>query len=152
MPLPRKFAVLATMMFATAIVGLGLSASASSQDFGEEESELHKIMVAVQKENATILRGVRNPAQFKKNHENVVQAAKELAKLGKDAKPHNEEAKEKNQLESWDKLMDEFIEESLVFAEAAEKPDAEQKAVKDGYRKVQATCTACHDVFRPDDF
>lgn len=153
MLLPRKFTVLASTMLATALAGFGLSVSAS-QGFGQDEAEteLHKIMENVQKQNATILKGVRNPVQFKKHQEDVAKAAKELVKLGKDAKPHSEIAKEKNQVEKWDELMDSFIKEATTFASAAEKKDAEQRATKTAYRKVQASCTACHDDFRPEEF
>ncbi len=155
MTMPRKLTILAATMFATALAGFGLSAAA--QDFGKEkESELHKIMEQVQKQNATILKGVRNPVQFKKSQEDVVKAAKELAELGKKAKPHTEPAKEakevKDPVEKWNTVMDSFIKEATSFAAAAEKKGADQRETKDAYKKVQATCTTCHDDFRPEDF
>ncbi len=146
----RKFSVLAGAMIATAVVALGVNAVAARDD--HDDSPLHKIMEKVQAENSKVLKGVRNPASFKKAQAEVVTAAKELAKLGKDSREFTEPAKhEKQPQEKWTELVDKFVTESQNFATLAAKADVEQPAAKAEYKKVQATCTACHDVFKKDE-
>jgi len=141
----RKLAVLAGTMVATALASIGFAAQ-------DDESPLHKAMEKVQIANSTILKGVRNPVQFKKSQADVVAAAKELVALGKESREYTEPAKEqKKPVETWHELMDKMITEAGSFAEEADKKDADQREVKTAYRKVQATCTACHDVFRIEE-
>jgi cytochrome c556 len=150
MTMSRK---LSTLAVATALAAFGFTALAA-QDFGkDDESPLHKLMEKVQVQNATILKGVRNPVQFKKSQEDVVKAAQELGKLGKEAKDFTEPAKEQKQpQEKWASMMEKFVKESDNFAKKAEEKDVKQIDVKNAYKDVQKSCTDCHDIFRPDDF
>ena len=104
MTMTRK---LSTLAVATALAAFGFTALAG-QDFGKDDaSPLHKLMEKVQVQNATILKGVRNPVQFKKSQEDVVKAAEELGKLGKEAKDFTEPAKAQKQ--RWQKGMPDTI-------------------------------------------
>lgn len=145
----RKLRALATAAVCTALATVGLTAFAAQDD--DDKSPLHKAMEKVQVENSTILKGVRNQVLFQKSKDDVVKAAKELAKIGKDARKYTDAAETAKQpVEKWYELMDKFVKEAEDFAEGTEKKDSKQAEVKKAYKSVQASCTACHDVFRPD--
>jgi hypothetical protein len=48
----------------------------------------------------------------------------------------------------WIKLSKEMATEAVAVAELAGKPKPDDKAVKAAVKKVEATCTMCHDKFR----
>lgn len=147
----RKFSVLAGAMIATAAAALGVNAVAAREGH-DDDSPLHTIMEKVQAEHSKVLKAVRNPASYKKAQAEVATAAKALVQLGKDSREFTEPAKEQKQpQEKWTELVDLYVKESQGFADLVAKPETEQPAAKDGYKKVQATCTACHDVFRKED-
>lgn len=144
----RKGMVLSLASLATSLglVGAGLAFAR------DDESKLHKAMEKVQAANGKITKNLRTPAAFKKGQKDVVDAAKELSKIGKEVRDEKEPAKEqKKDQKEWTKLMDDYIKACDDFAEAAGKSDATQPATKDNYKKVTATCTACHKDFRKED-
>ncbi len=145
----RKVSVLLVAMILSALAVSGLTTATAAND---EDSPLHKLMEKVQAHNSTILKGVRNPVMFKKSQDKVVEAAKELSKLGKEARAFTEPAKEQKQpQEKWTALMDSFIKEADTFGETAAKKDIAQAEVKNAYKGVQKSCTNCHDIFRKDE-
>ncbi len=146
-----KLIALTTMGMAVLIMA-GLSV-AQDEPKKEEGSELHTIMEEVQRNNATILRGVRSAAMFVRLQEDVATAGADLVKLAKKAKPLGEAtAKEKQKpIEDWNKLMDEWIKHQEEFATLVAKPEASQAQAKDAYRVVSQTCTKCHEEFRIED-
>ena len=152
----RKLSLLAATLFAFVLSAAGLS-TLSAQDFGDdkEATKTHKVMEKVQVEHAKILNGVRNPAMFRKSKDDVVAAAKELAKLGKEVRDETDSAKAakdvKDAQKKWAELMDVYVKEAESFAALAAKPDADQQKVKTAYKTVTKTCGDCHDVFRKED-
>lgn len=50
--------------------------------------------------------------------------------------------------EEWIKLSKEMAKEAVEVAELAKKPKPDDKAVKAAVKKVDATCTTCHDKYR----
>lgn len=146
----RKWATLAVMTIVSAFTAAGFSLAQE-----EDESPLHKIMEKVQSNNGKITKGIRNAVMFKKNQKDVVKAAEELVKLAKEAKPLNEIAKKTEGVEDaiakYDGFSDDFIKESDEFAKLVAGEKVEQKDAKEAYKKVSKTCTACHDVFRPEE-
>ncbi len=146
----RKWAVLAVSLVSSALVA---SSIAMAQD---EDSKLHMLMENVQKNNAVVLRGVRNPIQFRKDKEKIATAAEDLVKLGKEAREMDEAyKKEKKEKKEWTDLMDGFLKEAENFSKLMKADDTEQDAAKASYRIVSRKCVDCHEVFRieeEDDF
>ena len=50
--------------------------------------------------------------------------------------------------DEWIKLSREMGTEALAAADLAKKPKPEDKMVKAAVKKVEATCTSCHDKYR----
>lgn len=150
----RKLSLLAASLTAFVLSAMGFS-TLSAQDFGEEETKTHKIMEKIQVEHAKILKGVRNPASFRKSKTDVAAAAKELVKKGKEVRGETDAVKAAKDLKDaqkkWNDLMDSYIKEAESFATLSAKPDADQRAVKDAYKVVTKSCAECHDVFRVED-
>ncbi len=152
----RKLTLLAATLCTFVLSAVGLS-TLRAQDFGEgkDETKTHKVMEKVQVEHAKILKGVRNPASFRKSKDDVAAAAKELVKLGKEVRNETDAAKEakdvKDAQKKWTDLMDAYIKEADSFAAAVAKPDADQTDVKNSYKTVTKTCGDCHDVFRVEE-
>ncbi len=144
----RKWSVMGGVVAAVALLATGLSLAAD-----DEDSPLHKAMEQVQKDNTTILKGVRTAVAYKKSQADVVKAAEDLVKLGKEAKDLGEgPAKAQNKtVEEWTKLTDTFIKESEDFVALLGKPDTTQAKAKEGYKAVSKSCTACHAIFRVDE-
>lgn len=147
-----------TLAFSLSLaLGLGLSATAFTGS-ADETTELGEIMEKVQKQKAVLTKGVRNVAAYKKSREQVKEAAEEWAKLAKEAKPHNEPAKQAKDVtdaeKKWDDLCDAWEKEAKKLAEIADKADSDQKEAKDQFNTINKTCTECHTVFRieADDF
>jgi cytochrome c556 len=146
----RKWATLAVMTIVSAFAAAGFSLAQE-----EDDSPLHKIMEKVQSENGKITKGIRNPVMFRKSQKDVVTAAENLVKLAKEAKPLSDVAKENKDIEEpvkkYDELSADFIKEAEDFHKFVSDEKVEQKAAKDAYKKVTKTCTACHDLFRPEE-
>jgi cytochrome c556 len=145
----RKLSALVVAMVATALAATGITVLAAQ----DEESPLHKIMEKVQANNVTVLKGTRTAVNYKKNHEAVVTSVKELAKLGKEARERFEDVHQSDKPEpksKWEELMDSYLKEIDTFGTLVENTETKQSDAKAGYKKVQASCTACHDVFRID--
>lgn len=128
---------------------LGLTAVVAQDD---DESPLHKLMTNVQKNDTTILKGTRTAVNYKKQQEDVVAAAKELAKLGKEAKKFTEPAKERKQEQRvWEDASDAFVKEVEKYSEVLADKATDQPKAKAAYREVKAKCTSCHEVFQPEE-
>ena len=145
----RKWAVLAIATVSAALMASGFSFARDD----DEETPLHKVMEKVQAENIKITKGVRNAAMFKKSQKDVVTAAENLVKLGKEAKPMTDTAKNNKEVEKpvekWNTLMDAFLKEAEDFSKKV--GSADQPKAKDDYKKVSRACTNCHDVFRVEE-
>lgn len=148
----RKWAMMGATMLAAVIAVSGLSIA---QD-DEEAADLHHLMEQVQKNNATVIRGVRNEVFYRRYKEDVTKAGKELVELGKKAKPLTETIKDievegGDAIAKWNETMDAYIKEATTFAELAAKEDTTAAQAKDAYKAVSRTCTTCHEVFRIED-
>ena len=142
----RKWTILGLTMAAVATLATGF---AMAQD---EDSPLHKIMEEVNRKNLVITKGVRTAVAFKKAQEDVVESAKELAKLSKEAREFKEPSeKQKQPFETWTKLMDDMTKASEELAKVAGEDGATQAKAKKAHAAVKASCTACHNVFRVDE-
>src|SRR5258708_5324257 len=109
----RKWIVLAGTMISALALTAGLSAA-------DDDSPLHKLMESVNAKNVVVTKGVRTPVNFKKAQKEVVKAAEELAKLGKEAKEIKDAVKKSKDVKDgdtkWNALMDEFIKSSEELA------------------------------------
>ncbi|WZO97637.1 cytochrome c [Isosphaeraceae bacterium EP7] len=143
----RKWSVLAAMMAPMAALTVGLAWA------DDDASPLHKMMETVNKKNNEISKGVRSPVNFKKAQADVVKAAKELSKLGKefrDDKTSVAKSKEPGATqEKWVALMDDFVKVSDKLAEVSEKEG--QAQAKEAHTAVKKSCSECHKVFRVDE-
>jgi cytochrome c556 len=54
-------------------------------------------------------------------------------------------------LEQWTRLMDEMTKAAQELAKVAKKEGVTQAEAKKAYTAVNASCTACHKVFRIDE-
>jgi cytochrome c556 len=144
----RKWIALGASVSLALFVSAGLAWAAD-----DEGSPLHKIMEKVQKENSSVIRGVRNAAMYKKSQEDVAKSGAELVKLGKESRPLGKETVEaqKKTIEEWNKLMDDYIKEAETFTALVQKKETTQVQAKDAYKAVSKSCSACHDVFRVDE-
>ena len=142
----RKGAVLAGTALAAVLV-----ASFSFAD-DDEKTKIHLAMEKVQKANSKITKALRNEANYKKAKKEVITAAEELVKLGKDSRDDEGPAKKEGKTqEDWTKLMDSYITESESFVKSASESTAKQSDLKTAFGAVGKTCGACHKVFKKDD-
>lgn len=144
----RKWFVLTASMAA----GLALCAGLSVAD---EDSPLHKLMEQVQAKNTVITKGTRTETAYKKGRKEVLKAAEELVKLGKESKPMKDAAKKARDVKDaeakWDAMMDDFIKASEDMVKVLSNEAADQKAAKAAHTAVKKSCTPCHDVFRVEE-
>ena len=99
---------------------LGIVAGPGLYGADDDESPLGKIMEKVNKHNSTITKGTRNKVNFAKSRKDVEKSAKELVKLGKEAKPIKDavkKAKVADPQKKWDEYMDDFIKTSEKLGE-----------------------------------
>lgn len=149
----RKWAMLGGTMVAAVLTVSGLSLAQDE----EKANPLHEIMESVQKNNATVIRGVRNEVFYRRYKEDVAKASKELVELGKKAKPLTETIKDieieggGDAVAKWNETMDAYIKEAQTFADLAAKAETTGDQAKDSYKAVSRTCTNCHEVFRIED-
>jgi cytochrome c556 len=151
----RKWTGIALAAFLVVASGIGVNLS-SAQDQEEQETPLGKIMEKVQKHNTAITKGTRNVAAYKKSQKDVEKAARDLAKLAKEAKPlranYLKNAKsEADPVKKWDEIMDAFAKSSTELADATGKDSTTQKEAKDLFQAVKKSCSECHTVFRVED-
>jgi len=150
----RKWFVFALSAGILVSIGVGVDLSAGQE---EKESPLEKIMEKVNKASADIKKGTRNLTYFKKSQktQTVEKSAKELVKLGKQAKPIKDalsRAKgEANAQAKWDEFMDALISSSEKLGEVAAKSNATFAETKKAAGVVNKACVDCHAVFRVDD-
>jgi cytochrome c556 len=143
--MPRKWTVLAVMMTATA---LGLS----SLSFADDDSPLHKLMEQVGRKSNAIKKTTRTGVAYKKGQKDLAKLAEELADLGKKARDMKEAAdKQKKPLAEWQKLSDDFVKKTEEFKEVVTNSATTQAEAKKAFNGVNASCTACHTVFRVDE-
>jgi cytochrome c556 len=139
-----------TVVAASAAVGilLGLSSVVAQDD---NDSPLHKLMTKVQQNDTTILKGTRTAVNYKKQKDDVVKAAEELAKLGKESRKFTEPAKEKKKPQKdWEDKSDAFVKEVEAFAGTLANKDTDQVKAKAAYKAVKQKCADCHDIYKPD--
>ena len=148
----RKWLVFALSAGILVSIGVRVGASAGQE---EKESPLEKIMEKVNKASADIKKGTRNLTYFQKSQKTVEKSAKELVKLGKQAKPIKDalsRAKgEANAQAKWDEFMDALISSSEKLGEVAAKSNATFAETKKAAGVVNKACVDCHAVFRVDD-
>lgn len=135
------------------LCALGLTAASRADD--EKKSELGQLMEKIQKENAAVLKGTRNVANYRKMHDDVQKNAKELVALLKKAKPMKDALKngkdEKDPQQKWNELSDDIVKELESFEKTLADPATKAPEAKAAYKKVSKQCTACHKIFRVDD-
>jgi cytochrome c556 len=148
----RKWLVFALSAGILVSIGVRVGAWAGQE---EKESPLEKIMEKVNKASANIKKGTRNLTYFKKSQKTVEKSAKDLVKLGKQAKPIKDafsRAKgEANPQAKWDEFIDALISSSEKLGEVAANPDATFDETKKAAGVVNKACVDCHAVFRVDD-
>jgi cytochrome c556 len=148
----RKWLVFALSAGILISFGVGAGLWAGQE---EKESPLEKIMEKVNKASADIKKGTRNLTYFQKSQKTVEKSAKELVKLGKQAKPFKEalsRAKgEANPQAKWNEFMDALISSSEKLGQVAAKPNATFAETKKAAGAVNKACVDCHTVFRIDD-
>jgi cytochrome c556 len=142
------------MVFALS-TGVLISIAGATFSADDEETELGKIMEKVNKQNSAIKQGTRNPVTYKKKHQDVAKASKEMVKLAKEAKPLKDaltKAKnEANPQQKWNELMDAFITTSEKMKDTAGKSEPDYDDTKKAFTAVTKACADCHQVFRVDD-
>lgn len=142
----RKWTMLAVVTLTTAMVA---STAALADD---KEGPLHKLMESVNKSNSAIRKAVRTPVEYKKSVKKVEEDARELVKLGKEARPLKDAVSKKTPPhETWVKLMDEFISASEELEKVAAKGAETQAQAKEAFTKLGATCTKCHNDYRVEE-
>jgi cytochrome c556 len=146
--LSRKSLVVAGAM-SSLVLAMGLSSVIAHDD---DDSPLHKLMTKVQQNDTAILKNTRNAVNYKKGQADVVKAAEELAKLGKEARKFTEPSKERKKTQKeWEDKSDEFVKEVEKFQATLANASTDQVKAKAAYRDVKQKCTDCHDVFKPDE-
>mgnify|MGYP001241981815 CR=1 FL=1 len=144
----RKWFVLAGSMLAGLVLCAGFTAA-------DEDSPLHKLMEQVNAKNSLLTKGTRNETAYKKARKDVVKAAEELVKLGKEAKPLKDAVKKAKDVKDadakWDAMMDDFIKASDALAKVVASEKATQVEAKAAHAVVKKSCTPCHDVFRVEE-
>ncbi len=136
------------------LVVLGIAAGPVLLRAQEHESPLEKLMEKVNKHNSTITKGVRNKVNFAKAQKDVEKSAKELAKLGKEAKPIKDAVKKSKVADpqkKWDEYVDEFVKTSMELAELSAKEGTSQPDAKSAFDKVKKTCVGCHADFKGEE-
>ena len=142
----RKWTLLAVVSLTTVL----LASTAALAD--DKEGPLHVLMEKVNKSNSALRKATRTPVEYKKSFKKVEEEAKELVKLGKEARPLKDAVTSKTKpYETWVKEMDEFIKASEELAAVAAKGDGMQAQAKDAFTAVSKTCTNCHNDFRVEE-
>ncbi len=143
---------LAFPLSAGILIVLGIAA-APGLKADDDESPLGKLMEKVNKQNSTIAKATRSKVTFAKDQKKVELSAKELVKLGKEAKGMKEaiaKAKLADGDKKWETYMDDFVKTSEKLGEVAAKSDASFDAAKTAFTAVKKTCADCHADFRKD--
>ena len=141
----RKWTTLAAAVTAVTLAASGLA-------LADDDSPLHKLMEKVSANNNAITKGVRTAVAYKKAQKDLASRAEELVKLGKEARGETEPAKKQKKSQAeWTKLMDDYITEAEALHSVLAKSETTQVQAKAAHKKVKASCTACHNVFRVDD-
>ena len=148
----RKWTV--SGLFAGVLVTLAAAAFSTAQD--KKHGELEEIMEKVQKHNGVIVKGIRNPAFYKKTQKDIEKSSLELAKIAKEIKPIKEALKRakdtKNPGAEWEKICDEFYKTSEAFAKLVAKSETTQAEAKTAFNStVKKTCTDCHAIFKVEE-
>jgi formylmethanofuran dehydrogenase subunit E len=124
----------------------------SSWALTDDKSPLHEAMEKVQAKNAVILKGVRNKVNWTKGQTEVVDSAKEILKLVKEARKETHPAEEaKVPQKKWEDLVDAFLKSGDEFVKTAEAKETDFAAAKKAYGAVSKQCTECHTVFRVEE-
>jgi cytochrome c556 len=144
-----------TFLLSAVMLVLIVVASNLSRADDKEETPLGKIMEKVNKANAIIQKGTRNQVNFKKSQKDVAKHAKELVKLGKEAKKEKSAVKNAKDVtdpdKKWTELMDDFIKTSEKLGVVAAKTNAAYSDAKDAFGAVKKSCADCHAVFKVEE-
>jgi cytochrome c556 len=144
----RKWFVLAGSMVAGLVVCAGLSSA-------DDEGPLHELMEKVNRNNAIVTKATKSETKYKKAHKDVVKAAEELVKLGKESKPIKDAAKAARDVKDaeakWDAMMDDFIKASEELAKVVGDAKTTVIQAKSAHTAVRKSCTPCHEVFRVEE-
>ncbi len=136
------------------LVSLGIGVGLSNADDKEKKSELHEIMEKVNKQNRTLIQGLRTKVVYAKSQKDVEKSAKDLVKLAKAAKPIKDAVKTAKDLpdaaKKWDDWSDAFIKSAENLGQMAAKPKSDFKDAKDAFNALKKSCADCHQDFRVD--
>ena len=120
----------------------------------DDDSPLGKIMEKVNKHNSTITKGTRNKVNFVKSRKDVEKSAKELVKLGKEAKVISDavkKAKVADPQKKWDEYMDDLIKSSEKLGDVSAQTSATYEDAKSAFTVVKKACADCHKDFRVEE-
>lgn len=144
----RKWSLLAASLCSLSLV-VGLAVAQDPQ-----EMDLEAIMKKVQKNHGANVKVLKTAVSYKKGQKELVTQTEELTKLVKSTKDFKEPSgKVKGTTQKqWTELVDSFLKQSEDFTKIAKDagPD-DQTKTKDAYKKVNAQCSACHEVFKKED-
>jgi cytochrome c556 len=136
------------------LVFIGIGAPLTNADDKDKESELGKIMEKVNKHNSALTKGLRTKVAYARAQKDVEKSAKEMVKLAKAAKPHNDAVKTAKDLpdagKKWDDWSDAFIKTAENLSQVAAKTKPDFKATKDAFTVMKKSCADCHQDFRID--
>ena len=83
--------------------------------------------------------------------QNVV-ITRDMVKYAKEARAFTEPAKEKKVKQSdWEEKADDLIKQAEEFAKVAANTSTKQADAKAAYKKVQSSCSSCHEVFKNEE-
>lgn len=121
---------------------LGMASRADSATIAafEPVASVHALMHGQGMFFKIIRKELKQPSGEKRNHE-IVEAAEILAELANVNRYHNP----KQDYRDWAKLVSDL---SLELAGEAKKSDPSDEKMKSLVQKMNATCTACHDIYQ----
>lgn len=144
----RKWSLLAASFCSLSlVVGLAVAQDPKDQD-------LEIVMKKVQKSHSANGKVLKTAVSYKKGQKDLVTQTEELTKLVKATKDYTEPSgKVKGTTQKqWGELVESFCKQSEDFTKIAKEAGPEDQAkTKDAYKKVNAQCTACHEVFKKED-
>jgi cytochrome c556 len=132
------------------LVALASAAGLASAARGGDDSPIQRIMDQVHTRNRAIGKRLRDPTALgATDRERMAENAVTLISLGKEARGLTEPARErKKSHQDWARAADNFLREADEFAGVIADPGTSQSRAAKSYRKLQTTCTNCHNTFR----
>jgi cytochrome c556 len=143
----RKWTIFAAVVSATAV-----TLTACGLAVADEDSAIHKLMEQVNKKTTAIKKATRTAVAYKKGQKDLAKHAEELIDLAKKARDMKESSeKQKKPFAEWQKLTDDFIKKTGEFKDVVAKESTTQVEAKKAFTTVNASCNACHTVFRVEE-